>query len=355
MTYQTMWQSNGPTSAAQPSNRSDWAGRQNERGSEELAQALGWFSLGLGLAQLAAPGQVARLIGVADNSNVQTVLRTIGLREIASGVGILTQTRPTGWLQARIGGDVLDLALLSKALSSSQAQPGRVALAMAAVAGVTALDVLCSQQLGDQPSVAEQLNRSPSASPYGADGQTVSVAHEQGIHVEKYITINRSAAEIYQFWRNFENLPSFMNHLEAVEVLDEQRSRWQAKAPLGFKVGWEAAIIDDTPNERISWRSLAGADVPNAGSVRFKPATGGRGTVVAVTIEYDPPGGAVGATIAKLFGKEPGQQVQDDLRALKQVMETGEVVRSEGSLRGAPIGQRKAQPPKQKELEKVMQ
>jgi uncharacterized membrane protein len=217
--------------------------------------------------------------------------------------------------------------------------------------------VLCSRQLSNQQSGWQRTNHQR-VEHWQRDGinesNLVSVPHERGIRVEKYITINRSPAELYQFWRNFENLPRFMNHLESVQVFDERRSHWQAKAPLGMKVAWDAEIIDDTENERISWRSLEGADVSNAGSVHFKPATGGRGTVVAIKIEYDPPAGVIGATLAKLFGQEPGQQVQNDLRAFKQVMETGEVVRSDGSLKGAPIGQRVAQPPKQKQLEKVM-
>lgn len=177
-----------------------------------------------------------------------------------------------------------------------------------------------------------------------------SVKHDQGIHVKKVITVNSSADEIYGFWRDFTNLPRFMNHLESVEVLDAQRSHWRAKAPLGMTVSWDAMIIDDTPGERISWRSLEGSTVPNAGSVRLKPATGGRGTVVTVEIHYDPPGGKVGATLAKLLGEEPEKQVEDDLRAFKQVIETGDIVRSDGSLRGAPIDQRPGQPATQKEL-----
>jgi uncharacterized membrane protein len=166
-------------------------------------------------------------------------------------------------------------------------------------------------------------------------------------------TVNRPADEVYAFWRDFENLPRFMEHLESVQVTDEKRSHWRAKAPAGMTVAWDAEIIDDTPGERISWRSLEGSTVPNAGSVRFKPATGGRGTVITVEIEYQPPGGAIGATIAKLFGEEPEQQVSDDLRRFKQVIETGEIVRSSATIYGAHLKQRAAQPPKPKELERV--
>ncbi len=177
-----------------------------------------------------------------------------------------------------------------------------------------------------------------------------SVKHEKGIHVTKVLTVNRSAEEIYAFWRDFANLPRFMNHLESVEVADAQHSHWRVKAPLGMTVSWDAEIIDDTPGERISWRSLPGSTVANAGSVRLKPATGGRGTVVTVEIHYDPPGGKFGDALAKLFGEDPDTQVENDLRAFKQVIETGDIVRSDGSLQGAPIDQRPGQPATQREL-----
>jgi uncharacterized membrane protein len=128
-------------------------------------------------------------------------------------------------------------------------------------------------------------------------------------------------------------------------VIDDRRSHWKARGPAGKTVEWDAEIIDDRPNERIAWRSLEGADVENSGVVRFVKAPGGRGTEVHVEIRYSPPGGVLGAWLAKLFGEEPGQQVEDDLRALKQIMETGEVVRSEGTLGGRRALQRPAQPP----------
>lgn len=137
-----------------------------------------------------------------------------------------------------------------------------------------------------------------------------------------------------------------MKHLESVQVLSDQRSRWIATAPMNNTVEWEAEITDDRPDELIAWRSLEGADVENNGSVRFERATGGRGTIVRVEIDYNPPGGIIGAAVAKLFGEEPGQQVQSDLRRFKQLMETGEVVLSEGALYGTgKMAQRPGQPP----------
>lgn len=168
----------------------------------------------------------------------------------------------------------------------------------------------------------------------GTNNPLVSVPAGHGIKVEKNITINRSPEELYRFWRNFENLPSFMNHLESVRTTGENRSHWVAKAPAGSTVEWDAEIYNEKENELIAWRSLEGADVDNAGSVRFEPATGGRGTTVRVTLKYDPPGGALGALFAKLFGEEPSQQIEEDLRRFKQVMEAGETPTTEGQPSG---------------------
>jgi uncharacterized membrane protein len=136
---------------------------------------------------------------------------------------------------------------------------------------------------------------------------------------------------VYSFWRNFENFPRFMSHLESVQASGD-RSRWRAKAPFGGTVEWEAEIVVDRPNEEIAWRSLKGALVPNQGSVRFTPAPGGRGTEVRVELQYEPPAGVVGAAIAKFFGEEPKQQIQGDLRRFKQMMEPGEVLHSDASI-----------------------
>jgi uncharacterized membrane protein len=256
------------------------------------------------------------LIGVSDDDDTRAVLRAIGLREIATGVGILVQRRPAGWLWARVGGDVMDLALLGSAIKSDHARRPRVAAAAAAVVGVMALDLRTSEQLRRSPGAARR-----------------SLPRDRSIRVQKSITVNRSPEELYRFWRNFENLPRFMSHLESVQVTGEKRSHWRAKAPIGMRVEWDAEIINDRPNELIAWRSIEGADVDNAGSVHFKRAPGGRGTEVRVEMQYIPPGGVIGAAIAKLFGEEPGQQVSEDLRRFKQLMEAGEVVQSEATAR----------------------
>ncbi|MCU0495636.1 MAG: SRPBCC family protein [Chloroflexaceae bacterium] len=154
------------------------------------------------------------------------------------------------------------------------------------------------------------------------------------VQTEKAWTINKPADELYRFWRDFTNLPQFMKHLEAVTVLDERRSHWVARAPVGMTVEWDAEIVDERPNELIAWRSLPGAQVENSGSVRFVPAPGNHGTEVRVRLEYKPPAGAVGVAIAKLLREEPTQQVEGDVRRFKQLMEAGELPTNEGQPAG---------------------
>lgn len=162
------------------------------------------------------------------------------------------------------------------------------------------------------------------------------------MQVAKAITVWRPIEDVYAFWRDFENFPRFMFHVEHVEDLGGGRSHWVARAPAGRTVEWDAEITDDTPDERIAWHTIGDDnDVRHGGSVSFVPAPGGRGTEVHVSLGYDTPGGKVGAMIAKLFGEEPGQQVNDDLRRFKQILEVGEVVRSEASLEGTGQGIRR--------------
>lgn len=160
------------------------------------------------------------------------------------------------------------------------------------------------------------------------------VPQGKGIKVEQHITINKPVSEVFRFWSNFENLPRFMDHLESVKLHQNGCSHWVAKAPLGTKVEWDAEIVDANVNDYISWRSKAGTSVPNEGMVRFTPNVSGQETTVHVTLEYRPPAGVLGATIAKLFGEEPQIQVASDLRRFKNIMETGEVPTTAGQTSG---------------------
>jgi len=143
------------------------------------------------------------------------------------------------------------------------------------------------------------------------------------VKVETTIRIERPPDELYGYWRNFENLPQVMSHLESVEVINERLSHWIVKAlPMGGpKVEWDAQIINEVENELIGWRSLRGADVDNAGSVRFKRTDDGKGTELTVTLQYDPPGGRLGTLIAKIFGEDPQQTIERDLQQFKESME----------------------------------
>lgn len=160
------------------------------------------------------------------------------------------------------------------------------------------------------------------------------VRHEQGIVVRRSVTIDKPADELFAFWRKFDNLPKFMYHLERVDVLDGKRSHWVAKAPLGQTVEWNASIINEKPGELIAWQTDPGADVDSAGAVTFKSGPAGRGTEVHISLSYMPPAGKVGSLVAKLFGEEPSQQIESDLRRFKMLMESGEIATTEGQSAG---------------------
>ena len=306
---------------------------QTTDGSERVATALGWFSIGLGVAQVLAPREVSRLIGVGERN---ALMRACGVREIATGLGILTRERPANWLWARVAGDVMDVALLSSALASDEdVDRGRVAAALAAVVGVGAADFIAGRALSADGGSYGGPDGWPADELLDAEAQAAAAPRRsRGIQVQKSIIVNRSPQECYAFWRDFTNLPRFMTHIESVEVRGDRLSHWVAKAPMGARVEWDAEIVDDRAGERISWRSLPGSDVEHAGTVRFMNAPGNRGTIVRVQMHYQPPGGKVGAAVAKLFGEEPRQQIPQELRRFKAIIETGEVPTTEGQPSG---------------------
>ena len=288
-------------------------------GGESLADFLGLFSIGLGLAQVALPGVMSRVVGIENDNRNRTLMRLLGLREMSHGVAILSKQQPEKAVWSRVAGDALDLALLAGALANPKNDRGRTLIATANVAAVTALDVMCAKQLSRQPRTVANA---------GADKGI--------IRTKRSITVGKRVEEVYAFWHNFENLPRFMRHLESVTVINERRSHWVAKAPAGKTVEWDALMTEDRENELIAWHSAGDADVHNAGFVRFAPAPGGRGTEVRVELEYAPVMGKLGSKVAMLFREEPGQQVQDDLRHFKQVMELGEIVLSDATKRRGP-------------------
>jgi uncharacterized membrane protein len=288
-------------SLPQPASRGDTP-------EEHLARGLGWLSVGLGVLGLVAPRVVAKLIGVSAEPRS---LRWLGARELVNGVGILSQRRPVNWMWARVGGDVMDFVLLDAARRTEDAHAGRASVAAAAVLGVTIVDFYCSQQLTQSANVPEG-----------------------GYRIEKSIVVNRPVEELYAFWHNFEHLPRVMPHVKSVTMLDERHSHWVAAGPGRTALEWNAETIDAKRNERIAWRSLEGSALHHAGSVRFQPAPAGRGTLVTLHLHYQPPAGAVGKAIATLFARNRGELIQADLRAFKQIVETGEMPSIRGNRPG---------------------
>lgn len=278
---------------------------------ERLAYGLGLAGIALGVAELLVPRRLARAAGLPTRHH--RVIRMMGVREIASGLGIMMLPGPTAAVWSRVAGDVVDLACLGAAFTSRGADRARLAKTLAAIAGATALDLVCAQQM------------------------TRGIETRRGaMPILATLTINRSQEELYRFWRDFSNLPRLMNHLRSVEVIDDRRSHWTATGPGGSSVEWDAEITDDRPNEMITWRTVEGSDVDHRGVIRFEAAAGGRGTMVTVEMQYAPPGGTLGSAVAAWFGDDPRQSIKMGLRRFKQVMETGEVITTEGQPAGRP-------------------
>lgn len=172
-----------------------------------------------------------------------------------------------------------------------------------------------------------------------AAAKAIKVASEDSavardVHFETSFAIDRSPAELYSFWRDFKNLPLFMKNLESVSDIGSGRTHWVAKDAHGALIEWDAEIYNEKENELIAWRSLEDSEIVNAGSVRFQAAPEGHGTYVRITLNYNPPAGKLGSTIAQLLGTDPGQLIKEDLRRLKQIMEAGEIATIDGQTSG---------------------
>jgi uncharacterized membrane protein len=274
-----------------------------------LAYGLGWFGIGVGLAELLVPRRLARTIGVPPGRH--RLIQAMGLRELANGVGIVLWPSEATGVWARVAGDIVDMTCLGAAFTSGRANRGRLIATAAAVAGATALDLLCAQQL------------------------TRGVSTRHGMTpVVVTLTINRSPEELYKAWRDFSNLPRWMKHVMSVDVTGDRRSHWVVTGPAGRRVAWDAEITEERPNELIAWRSVEGSDVDHRGVIRFDPASGNRGTMVTVEMRIVLPGGTLGSAVAAWLGDDPSQSIKMDLRRFKQVMETGEVITTEGQPAG---------------------
>ncbi len=268
-----------------------------------LARGLGWMSLGVGLAGVAAPSALASVVGVADSPRTRATLRALGTREIASGAAILAGGASPAPIWASVVGGAMDLAVLGLALRSRRTRTPRALLAMAAVAGVAALGVFTALRLRRSIAVAKPVSAT--------------------------ITIQRTPVQVYAAWRNLHDLPRFIESLSSVVPLDERRSRWTAKGPAGMSVEWEAELVDDLPGERIAWRTVAGSEIEHEGSVTFRVAPGQRGTEVRWEMRR---GGRVGRVADVVAGAFAAERMAADLRRFKQVMETGALVHSDASV-----------------------
>jgi uncharacterized membrane protein len=306
---------------------------------ERLADFLAFFSLGLGVAQLTVPGMLNALAGIRNDAGSRLWQRIVGVREIGHFASIeANRPRPAAAIWGRVGGDTMDAILLAIAWSRKRDGTARLAATSANIAAIGALDVYTALRLGSEAREAREAE--------GAERGEAMVGGP--LHVRASTTVKKPREEVYGFWHNFENLPTFMGHVESVKRVGDGRSHWKVKAPAGATVEWDAEVTEDRPNSLIAWHSLSGSSVENSGQVRFVDAPGNRGTEVHVEFDYEVPAGRLVELLAKAFGEEPTQQAKDDLRRFKQVMETGVVVRSEGTPEGVHsrrlINQRPAQP-----------
>lgn len=287
-------------------------GRRSQGRDGALARGLGWFSIAFGMAELVAPRAITRALGLRGQEGL---VQAYGLREIGTGIGILTAADPAPWIWGRVGGDALDLATVAGGLGSSKR--GGALLALAALGGVAAVDVACGRQLGRDREKADSDGRGAGAP---ADAP----------EAERSITIAKTAQELYERWRDPGTLTRVMAPFAVVHASEGGNLQWQVAGPLGQNLDWETETTGDRPGEATGWRSLPGAQVPSEGLIRFCPATGGRGTVATLRVRFDPPGGVLGDAVARLLGGlVPATVVDTALRRFKSLVETGEIPTTE--------------------------
>ena len=307
-----------------------------------MARVLGVVSGALGVIYVIMPGRYSALLGCPPTRRRRATVFLVGIQELVAMAGLLSRPRPTPFLWYRVAGDVVHAAMLMLAMRARDTDGARLGPALAGAMAVGATDLVAALANRQRDQAEERTG--PTQSSY-VPRSGIRASDGRSVPVERSITVNRRPEEVYGLWRDLRNLPRFMENLEEVRVLDDRRSLWRAKAPLGTSVEWDAEITEDRPNELIAWRTLAG-DVGVSGRVRFQPTIRGDGTVVEVELEYAPPAGVVGAIAAKVLREEPTEQVAGDLRRFKQVAEVGEVVVSEATVGdGTGLKQRAAQPP----------
>jgi uncharacterized membrane protein len=304
--------------------------------AQGLATAFGGLSTGIGVWYAAAPEHFLETIGIRPNQRRVAITRLVAAQEASVGGALMMDGRAGRWLAMRVAGDIMHGAMLAFATRAPDNDKSKLRLAWAAWVGFLVTDVAATL-------MANKIEKHGAFQdgPHGSSEAALAVT-TGGVH--RSVTINRPPEDVYGFWRQLDNLPLFMKHLESVDVLDDKRSHWAAKAPLGRTVEWDAEVTEDVPNQLISWSSTGSSQIWNRGTVRFERAPGKRGTEVHVELEYAPPGGRIGSSVARILGEEPTNQISGDLRRLKQVMETGDVIVSEAVAEGNSRRQRPAQP-----------
>lgn len=303
-----------------------------QKKKEPLPTIMGVGSVGLAAPMTIAPGRFLATIGVKEDATTLAIVRAVGAQECGAAAGIfaIERPRPVVTMWSRFAADLLHLGLLGAAYGSKRNKDSKRMIGAMAYVGQCAVADLAG---------ALRLQRNPERT------------MDTGVDFKVATTVRASREDVYTLWRDFEYLPAFMFHLDSVKTTGERRSHWKAKGPAGTSVEWDAEITEDRPNELIAWRSVDRATIENSGTVRFVDAPRDQGTEIHLEMHVAVPGGKIGALVGKVFGEEPQAQAKDDLRRFKQVLEAGEVVRSDGTPEGQTslrlIKQRPAQPPEE--------
>jgi uncharacterized membrane protein len=275
--------------------------------------SLGWLSVAVGAAEVVAPRVVARVVGVRAPRRVRGLIRVMGVRGLVAGIGLLSRGRAARWLQARVAGDLIDFGLLRRALRQPGARRGRTIGALVATWGLALLDAR-SARLAQHEALV--LAAAPA---------------------RRSRTIGRPPAEIFAFWRDFANLPGVIPHLDSVDVIDAQRSRWRARGGSGDElIEWETLVVEERWAEVIRWKSLDKSNVTTSGELLLAPTADG-GTQVTLELRYHPASGALGRILESFWDETTrDEELDETLRRLEQLLESGTAFTRTGPSSASP-------------------